>query len=131
MDPAPLLSDLLRAARHGPEAVLVRVAEALPGFARRDAGPPTAALLVRGAPRVLLSGHVDVVPAGAGWTRDPHGGEVAEGRVWGRGACDMLGSVACFVAAARRAPDAPCGILLTTDEETGMAAASRALEAGL
>lgn len=131
MHPAPLLTDLIRAAPAGPDEVLRRVAEALPGFSRRDAGPPTAALFTRGKPRILLSGHVDVVPAGAGWQRDPHGGEVAEGRVWGRGACDMLGSVACFVAAAHQAPDAPCGILLTTDEETGMLAASRALDAGL
>ena len=131
MDPVSLLPDLIRAARSGPEEVLRRVHAALPGFQRRDAGPPTAALFSRGRPKVLLSGHVDVVPAGPAWQRDPHGGEVAEGRVWGRGACDMLGSVACFVAAAHRAPRAPCGILLTTDEETGMLAASRALEAGL
>lgn len=134
MDPAPLLRDLIRAARDGPAATLAVAQAALAplGFeARRTRGEPAAVLLARGAPRVLLSGHVDVVPAGAGWTRDPFGGEAAEGRVWGRGACDMLGSVACFVAAAARAPRAPCGILLTTDEETGMLAATRALDEGL
>ena len=40
-------------------------------------------------PLVLLS-HLDVVPVDAdGWSRDPFGGELAEGQVWGRGAVDM------------------------------------------
>lgn len=98
------------------------------GFApRRTRADPAAVLWTRGQPRLALSGHVDVVPAGEGWARDPRGGEVAEDRVWGRGACDMLGSIACFVGAATRARAAPCGILLTTDEETRMRAAEVAL----
>ena len=84
----------------------------------------------RGDAKLVLSGHVDVVPVGEGWKRDPHGGELAEGRVWGRGACDMLGGVAAFVGAAART-EAPCAILLTTDEETGMRAAQHALAEGL
>jgi succinyl-diaminopimelate desuccinylase len=40
-------------------------------------------------PAVHLNGHFDVVPAGAGWTMDPFGGIVKDGRVYGRGACDM------------------------------------------
>ena len=41
--------------------------------------------------RLVLNGHMDVFPVGdgAGWTYDPWGGEVAEGRIYGRGACDM------------------------------------------
>jgi len=54
--------------------------------------------------RLLLGGHVDVVPAGdpAAWTRgDPFGGDLDGGRVWGRGACDMkAGVVAALVAVA-------------------------------
>ncbi|HEV7885955.1 MAG TPA: M20/M25/M40 family metallo-hydrolase [Acidimicrobiales bacterium] len=43
------------------------------------------------APTVLLMGHTDVVPANPeGWERDPFGGELIEGEVWGRGAVDML-----------------------------------------
>lgn len=40
---------------------------------------------------LVLNGHMDVFPVGdgAGWVHDPWGGEVADGRVWGRGACDM------------------------------------------
>jgi succinyl-diaminopimelate desuccinylase len=51
-------------------------------------------------PRVHLNGHFDVVPAGAGWTRDPFGGEVADGRIYGRGACDMKAGIAAAVFAA-------------------------------
>ena len=39
-------------------------------------------------PAVHLNGHFDVVPAGAGWTLDPFGGIVRDGRVYGRGAGD-------------------------------------------
>lgn len=135
MDPAPLLGRLVRAARHGPERVLAEVAPALEslGFSeRRTKATPHAALWTRGArPRLLFSGHVDVVPAGEGWTRDPFGGEVADGRVWGRGSGDMLGGVAAAVAAAARRPALACGLLLTTDEETGMKAAENAVAEGL
>lgn len=138
MNAAALLPRLIQAARHGPDGVLAALEAPLSalGFrAQATRGEPRAVMWTRGAPsargRLVLSGHVDVVPVGEGWTRDAFGGEVAEGRVWGRGACDMLGSVACFVGAAARAPDAACGILLTTDEETRMRAAEVALEEGL
>lgn len=135
MDPAPLLSRLVRAARDGPDAVLAALEPALreAGFSpRATRGRPRAVLWSRGeGARLLFSGHVDVVPAGEGWTRDPFGGEVEEGRVWGRGTGDMLGGVAASVAAAARRPGLPCAILLTTDEETGMRAAVHAVEEGL
>ena len=52
-------------------------------------------------PALLYSGHLDVVPVGAeGWLRDPFGGEVADGRVWGRGASDMKGGLAAIMSAA-------------------------------
>src|SRR5450830_38641 len=51
-------------------------------------------------PLVHLNGHFDVVPAGAGWTVDPFGGEVRDGRVWGRGSCDMKAGIAAAVFAA-------------------------------
>src|SRR5687768_2619716 len=44
-----------------------------------------------GAPSLMLMGHTDVVPANPdGWDRDPYGGELVDGAVWGRGAVDML-----------------------------------------
>jgi acetylornithine deacetylase/succinyl-diaminopimelate desuccinylase family protein len=52
---------------------------------------------------LILCGHIDVVPVGAAsdWTVDPFGGEVRDGRLYGRGAIDMKGGVAACVAAAR------------------------------
>jgi acetylornithine deacetylase/succinyl-diaminopimelate desuccinylase family protein len=50
-------------------------------------------------PVLLLTGHLDTVPAGQGWTRDPYGAEVAGGRLYGRGACDMKGGLAAMLAA--------------------------------
>ncbi len=54
-----------------------------------------------GAPHVCFAGHTDVVPAGAAsWSRDPFAGEVHDGVLYGRGACDMKGAIAAFVAGA-------------------------------
>ena len=56
-----------------------------------------------GGRRILLVGHVDVVPPGDPdtWTVDPWGGEVRDGQLYGRGACDMKGGVVAIVAALR------------------------------
>ena len=56
-----------------------------------------------GRRRVILSGHIDVVPPGdlATWTADPWGGEIRDGALYGRGACDMKGGVAAILAAVR------------------------------
>src|SRR5262249_49170365 len=49
-------------------------------------------------PGVLFSGHLDVVPPGnVPWTVDPFGGEVRDGRLYGRGACDMKGGDAALM----------------------------------
>ncbi|MFB6725947.1 M20 family metallopeptidase [Kribbella sp. NPDC056345] len=50
-------------------------------------------------PGLLLLGHTDVVPVGAGWTTDPYGAEIRDGRIYGRGASDMKGGLAAAVAA--------------------------------
>ncbi len=76
-------------------------------------------------PAVHLNGHFDVVPAGAGWTVDPFGGLVKDGRVYGRGACDMKAGIAAAVYAAeaiRRAGvelNGSIEISGTVDEESG------------
>jgi len=56
-----------------------------------------------GERRLILSGHLDVVPPGdlATWTADPWSGEIRDGRLYGRGACDMKGGVAAVLAAVR------------------------------
>jgi acetylornithine deacetylase/succinyl-diaminopimelate desuccinylase family protein len=48
-------------------------------------------------PRVLLNGHMDTVDPGQGWTHDPFGAEVEEGRMYGRGALDMKSGLACIL----------------------------------
>jgi len=59
-------------------------------------GPP-------GGRRIILSGHLDVVPPGdpATWTVDPWGAQIRDGRLYGRGAVDMKGGVAAIMAALR------------------------------
>ncbi len=55
-----------------------------------------------GAPSLCLMGHTDVVPANeARWQRDPFGGELVDGVVWGRGAVDMLNLTASMAVAFR------------------------------
>lgn len=79
----------------------------------------------RPRPTVHLNGHVDVVPAGAGWTLDPFGGLVRDGRIYGRGACDMKAGIAAAVYAAeaiRRAGielNGSVEVSGTVDEESG------------
>jgi succinyl-diaminopimelate desuccinylase len=50
-------------------------------------------------PCVHFNGHIDVVEAGQGWTVDPFGGLIRDGRVYGRGACDMKGGIAAAMIA--------------------------------
>jgi acetylornithine deacetylase/succinyl-diaminopimelate desuccinylase-like protein len=50
-------------------------------------------------PGLLLLGHTDVVPVGEGWTTDPFGGEIRDGRIYGRGASDMKGGLAAALVA--------------------------------
>lgn len=57
---------------------------------------------------LAFAGHVDVVPAGDGWQGSPFSGEVRDGLLFGRGAVDMKGAVAAFVAAIPAEPGIPC-----------------------
>lgn len=77
-----------------------------------------------GEPHLMFAGHTDVVPPGnAPWTADPFGGELRDGLLYGRGATDMKGGIAAFVAAVAellaRRPDLPgsLSLLITGDEE--------------
>ena len=95
----------------GDEEAVARLAAALLSEAGLSVevvphGPGRASVLARlrgtgRAPGLLYSAHLDTVAPGAEpWTRDPFGGELAEGRVWGRGAADMKGGMAAMIAAA-------------------------------
>ena len=76
-------------------------------------------------PIVHLNGHFDVVPAGSGWTVDPFGGVVRDGRIYGRGVCDMKAGIAAALFAAEAIDRAgvrlPGSIEIsgTVDEESG------------
>jgi succinyl-diaminopimelate desuccinylase len=79
----------------------------------------------RPGPCVHFNGHTDVVEAGHGWSVDPFGGVVRNGRVYGRGACDMKGGLAASIIAAEvfvdLCPDFAGSIEIsgTADEESG------------
>jgi succinyl-diaminopimelate desuccinylase len=113
----PYLRDLLARAGFG--------AELIPFEA-----PGTAAVLNLharfggGRPNLAFAGHTDVVPPGdvACWRFDPFAAEIADGELWGRGACDMKGGVAAAVAAALRfiakgSFQGSISFLVTGDEE--------------
>ncbi len=82
------------------------------------------ARLGENGPNLCYAGHTDVVPPGdpAAWSVDPFGGEVRDGLLIGRGAVDMKGAIAAYVAALSRhletrAPSGSLSLLITADEE--------------
>ncbi len=134
IDPVQLTQALLRADSVTPargtvfdvlEAALVPIGFAVDRFVVGEApdGPVENLLATRGAgPRHLaFAGHVDVVPPGDGWTGSPWSGEVRGGLLYGRGAVDMKGAVAAFVAAASRTDahqdNGTLSLIITGDEE--------------
>jgi succinyl-diaminopimelate desuccinylase len=79
-----------------------------------------------GAPHLMLAGHTDVVPPGdaAAWTHPPFAAEIADGTLFGRGAADMKGAIACKLAAVLDhlaanggKPNGSISFLITGDEE--------------
>ena len=138
IDPVELTRALVRCPSVTPDAAaaldVVEAALTPLGFAchrLRFETPGTApvdnlfAKLGRGAPHLVLAGHVDVVPPGdpARWSVDPFAGEIRDGMLWGRGAADMKSGVACEVAAVARhlarhgLPEGAISFLVTGDEE--------------
>ncbi len=138
-DPVALARTLIRCPSVTPEDAgaldVVRAALELLGFAchrltfERPGTAPVANLYARigeSSPNFAFAGHTDVVPPGdlAAWRTDPFGGEMIDGELYGRGAVDMKGAIACFVAAAARFLAAAAGqgrgsisLLITGDEE--------------
>ena len=76
-------------------------------------------------PHLMFAGHTDVVPVGdeVAWTHPPFSADIADGEMYGRGAVDMKGGIACFIAAIARhvenhgAPKGSVSFLITGDEE--------------
>jgi acetylornithine deacetylase len=127
-----LLSDLVRIPSVSGDEAAVRdavlawlSARGVPAEAR---GRNVVAVLEPAAPAnpsrgLLLCSHYDVVPAGPGWTREPFGGEVEGGRVWGRGSNDAKASCVAMMCAAAGVDRAQLTgrlvVALVCDEETG------------
>lgn len=137
-DTVDLLCELVRHPTTAPGAAMDAAFEALRGHldARGvesellHVGPgahPIARARVVGAepgPAILLQGHMDVVPADAGWARDPFAPTVHDGHVHGRGSADMKAGLAAFataMASLRRdgLRRGSVTLLVGSDEETG------------
>jgi succinyl-diaminopimelate desuccinylase len=84
-------------------------------------GPTENMVAIRGSgsPHFGFAGHLDVVPAGDGWTSDPFAGEIENGLLIGRGANDMKSAIAAYVAALSRLGESAgtLSLLITGDEE--------------
>jgi succinyl-diaminopimelate desuccinylase len=130
-DPLPLAQALIRCASvtpadAGAQAVLGDALKQL-GFnvtpLRYGAIENLFARIGTGAPHICFAGHTDVVPVGAAnWQTGAFAAEVRDGILYGRGACDMKGGIAAFVAAAAQhladgAPRGSISLLITGDEE--------------
>jgi succinyl-diaminopimelate desuccinylase len=139
-DPAAIARDLLRCPSVTPaEGGALRYLEGVlegAGFAvhRMTFGEPGTpdienlyARIGTAAPHIVFAGHTDVVPPGEekAWRHAPFAGEVADGVLYGRGAVDMKGGIACAVAAALDhlaanggKPKGSISFLITGDEES-------------
>jgi acetylornithine deacetylase len=71
---------------------------------------------LRGNPEVLFNVHLDTVPAGDGWSGNPHKLTVRDGRAYGRGACDIKGAAATLLTLAQQGVE-NLALLFTSDEE--------------
>ena len=103
------------------EAALLPLGFRVERFVEGEApeGPVENLLAVRaGAGRhFAFAGHLDVVPPGQGWASDAFTPEIRGELLYGRGAVDMKGAIAAFVAAAARSPEGMVSLIITDDEE--------------
>lgn len=76
---------------------------------------------------LAFAGHLDVVPPGEGWASGAFVPEVRGGLLYGRGAVDMKGAIAAFVAAIPPEPSIPLSLIITGDEEGPAIFGTRAL----
>jgi succinyl-diaminopimelate desuccinylase len=122
---AELIADRMRAFGWAPEVDLVAP------------GRPNVIAVVEGGggagPTLMFEGHTDVVTEGDGWTVDPFGGDIVDGRLYGRGAADMKGGLAAMLfathALARRGPFPGRIVLAALVDEEGMMAGAKDLVA--
>jgi len=148
-----LTRDLVRIPSENPTGTEARVAERLEDYLRRlglpverdrvAEGRENVVTEIAGAPSqpaLVFLNHMDTVPAGEGWTRDPFAAEFTEGKLWGRGTCDMKGGLAAALVAikalkkkvdrgARPARTVRC-CLVVDEESPWMRGAAAAIERG-
>jgi acetylornithine deacetylase len=87
-------------------------------------------------PHLIFNGHTDVVPPGTGWTVEPYGAHVRDGRLYGRGSADMKGGIAAMVEAALTVHQTTSfrgaiTLAMVADEEEGGGGTRYAVEHGL
>ncbi|MBO6541042.1 MAG: succinyl-diaminopimelate desuccinylase [Rhizobiaceae bacterium] len=137
-DPAEILAALIRCPSVTPaeggalaalEAMLAPLGFNVERPAFSEAGTPDVenlyARLSGNGPHLMFAGHTDVVPPGDedAWSHAPFAAEVVDGEMYGRGAVDMKGGIASFVAAVARhiekhgPPPGSVSLLITGDEE--------------
>ncbi len=91
-------------------------------------------------PEMVFFCHMDTVPIGRGWRRDPFGAEEIDGKIFGRGSCDMKSGFACALSAFYHAacevqktgtsPQRTIKLIATVDEEGEMHGSARAIKSG-
>jgi succinyl-diaminopimelate desuccinylase len=137
----PSVHDPARGLSEQPAADLV--AETMRSFGWRPEvdvvapGRPNVVAVVEGGggdgPTLMFEGHTDVVTEGEGWTVEPFGGDVVDGRLWGRGSADMKGGLAAAMLAtdtlARRGPFPGRIVIAALVDEEGMMAGAKDLVA--
>ena len=141
IDPLTLAQSLLRAPSVTPAPGEIFALIALPlcdlgfsldRFASGDApdGPVENLLATRTGtgPCLAFAGHLDVVPPGGGWTTSPWSGDIRGDFLYSRGAVDMKGAIAAFIAAIAKAKrSGPLVLVITGDEEGPAIFGTRAL----
>lgn len=144
-----LASDLVRIPSENPPGQEAEVAAFLVRYFTDLGIEPTVQEVTSGRPNVLVhlegqdpgphlifNGHTDVVPAGPGWTVDPYGAEVRNGRLYGRGSADMKGGVAAMIEAALTVAQmspfrGKITLAMVADEEEGGGGTRHAVQHGL
>jgi succinyl-diaminopimelate desuccinylase len=127
----PSVHDPARGLDEEPAAELVaeqmRMFGWTPRFDLVAPGRPNVIAVVDGGepgPTLMFEGHTDVVTEGDGWSVDPFGGDILDGRLWGRGAADMKGGVAAMLfatdALVRRGPFPGRVVVAALVDEEGM-----------
>jgi acetylornithine deacetylase/succinyl-diaminopimelate desuccinylase family protein len=144
-----LAADLIRIPSENPPGAEAAVGEYLVAFFRRLGIEPVVQEVAPGRPNVLVrlegtqpgphlifNGHIDVVPPGPGWTVDPYGAEIRDGRLFGRGSADMKGGVAAMIEAALTVHQGSpfrgaITLAMVADEEEGGGGTRHAVQHGL